>query len=601
MLEDAVLPERRLERAFQHIVGGRVARREAIWGALAAASTLTLGEAEGRALNARNSLLRFRGLPAAQARGREPGISPDYDYHVLIPWGDPLLALPAPPSGADVSEAERQAWQIGVGHDGMHLFAERMQGGMLRSDRGLLCINHELGSNIHVLGRSLPASLEDVRRSQHAHGVSVVSLAQSRGRWHQVPSHLARRIHVNTPVVFTGPAAGHALLGPSMRPAFGTVNNCSCGHTPWGTYLTCEENIDGYFGSQRAIELSPAQKRYGFSRDGFGYGWHHFDPRFDLASELYHGEEHRFGWVVEIDPMRPSAPPVKRTALGRFKHEGAAVTETEDHRVVVYMGDDQRFDYVYKFVSADNWSRLRAAGMSPLDHGTLYAAQFLADGTGLWHELSLRNARVAAQFSDMGTVVTWARLAADVAGATPMDRPEWMAVASNGDVYCSLTNNHERTSPGVANPFAPNADGHILRIRPAAGHGGLRFSWELFASGQQSIGTEAAFGSPDSLMMDPDGRLFVATDGKQPGDINNQLLVADTGTGEMRRLFAGVPGSEITGLTSTPDRRTLFVNVQHPGDGDPAKTSFPARYDGVTHPRDATVAIQRKDGGIVGS
>lgn len=326
-----------------------------------------------------------------------------------------------------------------------------------------------------------------------------------------------------------------------------------------------------------------------------------FDRRFDLSDEDYKNEENRFGWVVEIDPFDATQKPVKRTALGRFKHEGVALTVGRGGRVVCYMGDDQRFDYIYKFVSADNWKSMRARGISPLDEGQLYVAKFNDDGSGEWLELTIHNPDLANSFTDQAEILTYARLAADIVGATPMDRPEWTTVAPNGDVYCTLTNNSRRTETGPANPMAPNADGHIIKWRDSDKHVGLDFKWDYFLIAEKTHGTEESFSDPDGIYADPDGRLFIETDGGQKDGLNNQLLVADTRTGEIRRLFTGVTGDEITGLTMTPDRRTLFINTQHPGNGDPSLTNFPAQTDGVTIPRDCTFVITRKDGGIIGS
>ncbi len=204
-------------------------------------------------------------------------------------------------------------------------------------------------------------------------------------------------------------------------------------------------------------------------------------------------------------------------------------------------------------------------------------------------------------FSDQAEVITYARMAADILGATPMDRPEWTTVAPNGDVYCTLTNNSQRTEADAANPLAPNADGHIIKWRDTDKYLGTTFKWDIFLIAQDTHGTENTFSDPDGLWADPDGRLFIQTDGGQKDGMNNQMLVADTNTGEIRRLFAGVTGDEITGITLTSNRRTLFVNIQHLGKGDPASTNFPAALDGVTVPRDATIVITRKDGGIIGS
>ncbi|MEM1230746.1 MAG: alkaline phosphatase PhoX, partial [Pseudomonadota bacterium] len=406
------------------------------------------------------------------------------------------------------------------------------------------------------------------------------------------------------PVCFSGPAADSELLAtPNGNVPLGTVNNCANGYTPWGTYLTCEENFNGYFGAtnEKATWVpTEGQERYGFTDGGFGYEWFRFDRRFDLSDPDYVNEENRFGWIVEIDPMDASQTPVKRTALGRFKHEGIALTVGKDGRAVGYMGDDQRFDYIYKFVSDRNWRDMRAEGISPLDEGTLYVARFNEDGSGDWLPLTMDNPALAERFSSQAEILVYSRIAADLLGATPMDRPEWTTVAPNQDVYCALTNNSRRTEPNAANPLAPNADGHIIRWRDTAFHTGLRFKWDIFIIAETTHGTERSFADPDGLWADPDGRLFIQTDGGQKDGLNNQMVVADTVTGEIRRLFTGVTSDEITGITVTPSRRTMFINTQHPGNGDPSLTTFPAN-DGVSVPRDATIVITRKDWGIIGS
>jgi hypothetical protein len=528
---------------------------------------------------------------------------------VLLSWGDNLYpGQPVQSYDGDPTRrptAAEQAQLIGIGHDGMTFFP--MRGA--RNARGLLAINLEFGDNTHLLGKPQPTSLEDVRLSQHAHGVAIVELARSFNRWTTVASPYARRIHVNTPVAFSGPAAGHALLQTKAGNApAGTLNNCANGETPWGTYLTCEENFNGYFGvmSGESFTPTPEQARYGFSANGFGYGWQEYDPRFDLGLEDFKNEENRFGWVVEIDPMDPASPPVKRTALGRLKHEGAEVVVGRGGRVVCYMGDDEVFDYVYKFVSAGNWKSMRAMGKSPLDEGRLYVAKFNDDGTGAWLELTIDNPVLAARFADQAEILVYARIAADLLGATPMDRPEWISVGPDGEVYCTLTNNSGRAVPNAPNPVAPNPDGHIIKWRDTDQFTGTSFTWDIFLLAKDTRGTDAVFTDPDGLWCDPDGRLFIQTDGGQPSDangarLNNQMVVADTRTGELRRLFQGVAGDEITGVAVTPNRRYMFINTQHPGEGNPALTSFPAAPGSGYVPRDSTIVIWRKDGGIVGS
>ena len=650
MRDDDTISNTSGNRPFEDVLKVNLERRKVLKGgvALAAAGFLApLGVAEafrGRGPRGGGPLLGFTPIPVADGGGVDPNVAAEYEYDIILPWGDPLEPGGPAFSGVPV-DPEAQALQLGIGHDGMWYFP--MNGGRggygdrgrrlgigPGNDHGLLCLNHEFGTNYHVLRKDDPESLEDVRRSQHAHGVSVVELKRSpgrHGRWRTVDGNYSRRIHVNTPMTFGGPAAGHEdLANINGNPALGTVNNCAYGVTPWDTYLTCEENFHGYFGTEDP-SWSPSDKqvRLGFSNTGFGYGWHRFDKRFDLADPEYANEHNRFGWVVEVDPFDPTRTPVKRTALGRKKTEGATCHEAADGRVVVYMGDDERYDYIYKFVSADPWRTMRAGGESPLDRGTLYAARFNDDNTGEWLELSLSNVDIlnSSAFADMGELLINVRLAADIAGATPMDRPEWCTVAPDGRVYFSLTNNSRRdgstrdgcptgqreingrcvdSGPTPGNPLGGsaggNADGHILRFEETRGHAGTAFEWDIFLISRDTHGTEESFSDPDGLWADPDGRLFIETDGGQKDGLNNQMLVADTTTGEIKRLFTGVPECEITGFAITPDRRTVFINVQHPGDGDPAVSNFPIPGAGGPQvPRDATIVITRKDGGIIGS
>jgi secreted PhoX family phosphatase len=616
-------------RPFADVLQAAITRRKVMAGGLTAAvgflapAALMAKPKKGdfsanymnpRGKSAGRPLLDFQPVTLADAAasdGKTPLCSPDYEYQTLIPWGTSLVSdIPdykgdpnSRPSSAD------QANMIGIGHDGMWLFPEKARGRQ-SSASGVLCINHEFGNNFHVLGKGFPETAEDVKLSQHAHGVSVVAISKSWGdEWSEVKDDPRnRRIHVNTPVEFSGPVAGSSLLyNEAGNEPKGTVNNCSSGYTPWGTYLTCEENFNGYFGTngEAVGGFNDLQDegfgRYGFSESGFGYGWQTEDPRFDLSNSLYANESNRFGWVVEIDPQNPKQKPVKRTALGRFKHEGAEVTVGRGGRVVVYMGDDQRFDYIYKYVSSSNWKSMRARGLSPLDEGRLYVARFDDDNTGEWLELTIENPALAAKFNSQAEVLTYARIAADILGATPMDRPEWISVAPDDYVYCTLTNNSRRTVADAANPLAPNADGHIIRWKDSAKHTGTSFEWDIYVFAKDTHGTEESFSDPDGIWADPDGRLFIETDGGQKDGLQNQILVSDTSTGEIRRLLTGVNGDEITGLTVTPDRRTLFCNTQHPGNGDPTETNFPAPTDGVTIPRDCTFVLTRKDGGIVGS
>lgn len=650
MKDDDSISNNSGNRPFEDVLRVNLARRRVLKGGVAAATTLAvmgpMGMAEAFVGRGRRGgeLMGFTPVAVADGGGIDPQISVEYDFDVILPWGDPIE--PGGPGFQLPVDPEAQTQQIGIGHDGMWFFPIRNPRGRRYgwddgndmnpwNDRrlgmgpgnfhGVLCLNLEFGTNFHVLRKAVPANLDEVRASQHAHGVAVVELKRSPGRfgrWNTVKGDLSRRIHVNTPVTFSGPAAGHPLLAnPAGNVPLGTVNNCAMGYTPWGTYLTCEENFNGYFGTgnppsgDRSFSPTPRQKRYGFDADGFDYYWHLFDKRFDLADPDYVNEHNRFGWVVEIDPMDPNQTPVKRTALGRKKNEGAITHVADDGRVVVYNGDDERFDYVYKFVSAEDWRTMRRKGESPLDRGTLYVGRFNDDGTGDWLPLTLDHPDIAAEFDDLGEMLINVRKAADIAGATPMDRPEWITVAPDGRVYMALTNNSRRddtslkdingrlvdSGPDAANPLAPNADGHIIRWTETAGHAGTTFAWDIFVFAKDTHGTEESFADPDGIWADPDGRLFIQTDGGQKDGLNNQMLVADTFNGDIKRIFTGVPGCEITGIAPTPDRRTLFINVQHPGNGDPSVSNFPAPTDGVSVPRDATIVITRKDGGIIGS
>ena len=596
-------------RAFEDVLNTYMSRRKLIVGSLAgaaltfmggsaASASASKGAATGAKVAAKAPKIGFTSIPLQSSA--MPTIAPEYTYSVLIPWREKLDG-----SGTSFDyigfTAEQQEKSIGIGHDGMWYFGD--------DKKGVLCINHEYGTTPHIMGKKVPTSLEEVRLSQAAHGMSVVAIEKSGKKWKVAKSAKNRRIHGNTIAKMSGPAASSSLLvNAAGNKIQGTLNNCANGKTPWGTYLTCEENFNGYFGTTSTTWKPSAElTRYGVVAAGFGYDWHKFDPRFDLANASYANEVNRFGWVVEVDPNEPKSAPIKRTALGRVKHEGAELVIGKGGRAVVYMGDDERFDYVYKFVSRANWKTMIKEGISPLDEGTLYVARFDDNGTGAWIELSPKNALLSTWTLDKILVHT--RLAADAVGATKMDRPEWIAGGPTGEMYVTLTNNTQRGTTGKAgidkaNPTAVNTYGHIVRFKDANDHLGGTFTWEVFALAKDV--TDAGgqmFGSPDGIWVDPDNRVFVQTDGEQPGKQNDQLLVASGVTKEFKRLFTGVKGSEVTGVTVTPDRQTMFVNLQHPGDGDPAISNFPANYQGMGGPvpRDCTIVITRKNGGVIGS
>ncbi len=612
------------------------ARRSLLLGGAGLAMTGLLAPLSGCATPGGSApLLGFKSVATSTAD--TVTVPEGYVAQVIAPWGEPVglagtsALSPAFKFDAGNSAAE-QAAQMGMHHDGMHYFAREGHAG------GLLAINHEYSDDglLHPDGLA-HWSAEKVRKSQAAHGVSVIEVRPAAdGSWRVVrPSPYARRITATTPVELRGPAAGHPLLrtaaDPSGRRVLGILNQCASGITPWGSYLTSEENFAFYFKSPD--EPDAHQRRWGLRRGGgLYYRWHEHDERFDAAQ--HPNEFNRFGWVVEIDPHDPTMTPIKRTAMGRAAREGATVAVTKAGRAVVYSGEDARFEYIYKFVSRDT---IQPGGFKAntelLDHGTLYVARFDADGRGRWLPLTHGQGPLTATngFADPGEVLVKARQASDALGATKMDRPEWIAIDRERWVYCTLTHNSARGAagqPGVdaANPRANNSMGHIIRWREDGDHDGVAFAWNHFvlAGDPANERPEAqgnvkgdVFGAPDGLWVDGRGVLWIQTDMSPTamgrGDLarlgNNTMLAADPRTGEVRRFLVGPVGCEVTGATGTPDGRTMFINIQHPGETPSERTdpSNPQRYsswpdhrpDG--RPRSATVVIRRRDGGVVGT
>ena len=552
-----------------------------------------------------------------------------YTASVIAPWGEPVgIAGSMPAFQPDASNsAEDQAVQMGMHHDGLHFFP--LDG----SRRGLIVMNHEYTDDglLHPDGMKTWTTAK-VRKAQAAHGVSVIEVAFADGRWDVVrPSRYARRFTASTPFGVGGPAAGHRLMRTAADPVglrvLGTFNNCASGMTPWGTYLSGEENFAFYFDGGERID--PHHQRWGI-RKSSSYRWAEHDERFDCAR--HPNEPNRHGWVVEIDPMDPGSTPVKRTALGRAAHEGAWVAVTRDGRAVVYSGEDARFEYLYKFVSRDP---IRPGGARAnrglLDHGVLSVARFDADGTGRWIPLIHGQGPLTASngFADQGEVVIKARQACDLLGGTKMDRPEWLAIdPRNGEVYCTLTNNALRGEKGqpevdAANPRANNVMGQIIRWKEDGDFDAPTMRWNhlVLAGDPANERTEAKgnirgdiFACPDGIVFDARGTLWIQTDahatqmykGEFRNVGNNQMLACNPATGEVRRFLTGPVNCEVTGATFTPDGRTLFVNIQHPGEtpsdrSDPADPSRFSAWPTGGRPRSATVVIRKNDGGVIGT
>jgi len=554
-----------------------------------------------------------------------------YTATPFVPWGEPVGVPGNMPAFKDDASntADEQAVQMGMHHDGIHFFP--LEGS---SAHGLLVMNHEYTDDglLHAGGME-PWTAEKVKKSQAAHGVSVSEVRLEGNRWQAVrPSRYARRFTANTPFAIGGPAAGHAMMktaaDPAGRLALGTFNNCASGMTPWGTYLSGEENFAGYFSS--ADQPTAHERRWGIRKNGWGYRWHEHDERFDAVR--HPNEPNRHGWVVEIDPYDPASTPVKRTALGRAAHEGAWVAVTQDGRAVVYSGEDARFEYIYKFVSRD---RIKPGGFKAnaelLDHGTLHVARFDAGGRGRWLPMRAGEGPLVG-FPDQGEVVVKARQASDLLGGTKMDRPEWLAIdKATRWVYCTLTNNSARgqgsnPGPDAANPRERNVMGSIIRWKEDGDYDGEAFEWNhlVLAGDPANERAEAKgntkgdlFACPDGISFDPLGRLWVQTDASaremNKGEFarigNNQMLACDVATGAFRRFLVGPVNAEITGAAFTPDARTVFVNIQHPGE-TPSERSNPGEvrrfsnwpdFKPTGRPRSATVVIRKDDGGVIGS
>jgi secreted PhoX family phosphatase len=631
---------------FNAIVATRLSRRAALRGLMAlGAGTALSGPLGGvligraQAADAAGSTLGFEEI--AHGADENHHVARGYNADVLIRWGDPVAAN-APAFDPARQTPASQAAQFGYNND--YIAFMPLPLGSNSSDAGLLFINHEY-TNTDLMFSGVDRKGEKVTREMveielNAHGGSVVELRKSVGKWQVVKdSRFNRRITMNTPMRVSGPAAGHERLttaaDPSGRLVLGTLNNCGGGKTPWGTVLTAEENFHQYFAGDVARTAEAASyARYGVGRSVYTW-WAKNVDRFDVNKEAR--EANRFGWVVEIDPYDPASTPIKRTALGRFKHEAASVLVNKDGRVVVYSGDDEVNEYVYRFVTAGRFNpRDRKANMNLLDSGTLTVARFDAAGTLTWLPLVFGQGKLTPEngFRSQADVVIDARRAADLLGATKMDRPEDVeANPVTGAVYVLLTNNTRREPNQVdaANPRAKSEFGHIVAMVPPGGRGAAadhtagRYTWSIPILGgdpsKPEIGARYGrgtskngwFGSPDNVAFDPRGRMYVATDqggawtksGTADGiwacDVEGPAAYAT------RFLFRVPIGAEMCGPEFTPDGRTLFVAVQHPAaDGvkgstyETPATRWPDFKPGMP-PRPSVVAITRQDGGEIGS
>lgn len=614
---------------FSDVVARRFSRRGLLTGSLAAAAATFVGGgtamvagagAAGAATGTPSSDLgvdvmdRLGFTAIAGSTADDIHVPPGYISYAILPWGTPLWDGVADFDPSNT--AADQQGQVGMGHDGMHFFPTG-------PSEGLLVFNLEYtNDNALFPDGTADWDADKTAKSQAAHGVCIAKIAKIGGTWQlmkNAPQN--RRLTANSPMEFSGAAAGSPLLRsadhPRGRTTHGTVNNCGSGATPWNTYLTCEENFNGYFYDLGEGPVTPAQQalfdRYGVGGTGFGYFWATTDETW--RADLHPNRPNQYGWVVEIDPFDPTSTPVKHTNLGRFKHESAWVATDDEQKVAVYMGDDERGEYIYKFASTFSWpDAVNRRGEHPFDTGQLLTAKFNDDGTGEWLPLvhGLGPLRRSNGWMNQADVLVRTRSAADALGATRMDRPEWVSGdPTTGDIYVACTNNTRRGSAfgiDAPNPRGPNNWGHIIRIREGDGLKGTEFTWDIFMMAGPGDGvdgstvpTSAAFGSPDAIWHDADGRLWIQTDGSQPdtADSNDQMLACDPLTGQVKRFLTGPKDCEITGITSADDQATLFINVQHPGNGDPSVSNWPD--GGSSVPRPAVVVIEKEGGGTVGT
>ena len=632
-------------RTMGEIIAARFSRRGFLKGSLAVSaiaatvSPLALVSAD-EARAAEGSAFSFDELEAGIDDKHH--VAPGYDADVLLRWGDPLFAN-SPEFDPTKQSAQAQARQFGYNND--YVGYMPIDGS---AEHGLLVVNHEY-TNPHLMfpglvtiadgkAKQAPLSKEQVDVEMAAHGGTIVEIRKQAGKWQVVrDGKLNRRITANTEMALSGPVAGHDRVktnaDPSGTKVFGTINNCAGGVTPWGTYVMSEENIHGYFSGElpEGHKEAANYKRLGIPEGAYEWAAHY--DRFDLAKEP--NEPNRFGWIVEVDVNDPTSTPRKRTAMGRFKHEGAESIVAKDGRVVFYLGDDERFDYVYKFVTTGRFNASdRAANKDLLDDGTLHVAKFAEDGSVEWLPIVFGQGPLTAEngFASQADVLIETRRAADLLGATKMDRPEDIQPnAVNGKVYVMLTNNSKRKADQVdaANPRAENAFGHIIEISEDDGDfTAAKGKWEvLLKCGDPAVADVGAtfstattangwFGMPDNCAVDSAGRLWVATDGQGPkatGRTDGLWAVDTEGAARATsKLFFRVPiGAEMCGPLFTPDDQTAFVAVQHPGDGGEDWEAFgrPSYYEDLStrwpdfRPdmpvRPAVVAITKQGGGKI--
>lgn len=614
---DEMRDPRPAENQFDAVVDRAISRRGFLGGALAFGSgAAVFGTGLLSSTTASRAAMNegFAFTPIGIATDHEIHVPEGYAHKVLVRWGDALWSEAEGTYSAEGGVPVEMSDKVfGENTDGMELFEV--------DGREVIAVNSEYVNpriNLPAASEGVPQSADEVTLLKNLQGVTVMEVARTAEGYQVVKdSPFNRRITHDTEMTLEGPLAGHDLVktnaDPSGTKVKGTMNNCGSGRTLWGTYLTCEENFNGYFGATGAEPVGKSYARYGIGGAG-RYAYEKFDARFDLSQEP--NEPHRHGFVTEIDPADPTSTPVKRTALGRFKHENAAMVQAADGRVVVYMGDDERGEFLYKYVSNGTWAEGQGGG-DLLNDGTLYVAKFNDDQSGEWLALTPETTGM-----ELAEILAFTRMAASAAGGTTMDRPEWVAVNPlKAEAYCALTNNSKRgegakngggddASVNGPNPRETNNFGQIVRWAPVDGnHATEAFTWDLYVmagnptvydnayGGSENINEGNMFNSPDGMVFSSDGMLWIQTDGDDDnegefaGMGNNQMLVGNPETGEIARFMTVPNGAEVTGLCFSLDKTVAFVGVQHPGGAWP---------DGEGAPRSSIVAVWREDGATIG-
>jgi secreted PhoX family phosphatase len=623
---------------FENILVRRMSRR-GLMGGIAVASPLVVIPSllqgcgpNGEGLGENGQLLRKKGFQAIAPNNNDGvTVGEDYDVNLLIRWGDPLFS-DTPAWDLNAQSAAKQNRQFGNSPDYLALFPlETDSEGEVK--RALLWANHELSFPWCMMPgytKKFPTK-EQVDIDMAMHGGSVVEVVHNgiHGWRYVIDSPYNRRITATTPMEITGPLRGHDWMKTAEDPAgtqvLGMLNNCAGGTTPWGTVLTCEENWDRYFSFRSAMTtptpelayLKSVHTRYGVLAGESVRWWENHYARFDLRQNPK--EVNRHGYVVEIDPLDPTAAPKKRTAMGRAKRECANTIVAPGGQVAAYSGDDQAFEYIYKFVTAGTFDpNNRAANMDLLDSGTLYAAKFNSDGSGVWLPLVAGQGALASWTPQMVCLNT--RGAADLMGATKMDRPEDVEPHPvTRKVYACMTKNPNRgvgTNPGVnaANPRAATLAGHVIEMTEAGDdNAATTFTWQMFMiAGDPSVDTTTYFagfdpaecspiGAPDNIAFDNSGNIWLATDGAPDAiDYNDGLYFAPTSgpnRGQLKLFLTTPPLGEPTGPVFTPDNTTLFVSVQHPGQDINSTFDAPAsRWPHGDFPRGSVITVTKKVG-----